>query len=38
MCALNNSSSDLTIDIKKGIDECVDFVEDVGFEKKIKKW
>ena len=37
-CVKNNSSSDLTIDISKTIDEQIDSVEDIGFAKKIKKW
>ena len=31
MCQVNNSSSELKIDITKSIDDQIDIVEDLGF-------
>lgn len=31
MCEINSDSSDLTIEIKRSIDDAIDSVEDIGF-------
>jgi hypothetical protein len=31
MCEINSDSSDLTIEIKRSIDDAIDSVEDLGF-------
>lgn len=38
MCVRNTNCSDLQIDIISSIDDKIDKLEDIGFEKKIKKW
>lgn len=38
MCELNSDSSDLTIEIKRSIDDAIDLTEDLGFlnSRKVK--
>lgn len=37
MCAADNSSADIFIDIKNSIDNSIDIIEDMVLAKKIKK-